>query len=232
MHWCVYARARIPPAYKAVLEWEATGEPRRNLLFVLLGPLWRGAIMTTTITVVLALSFVVLTGFGGITSLAQMAFAGIAGFSLSKIAMNTGIPFPWAPILAALIAAAAARAQPPNDTHESCAGWAAFGECTANAEWMLDHCAKSCHNHARGDGEASEDGGAVGSLLDSLSARIDNSWLRELNAEPGHARHAPNRRARELRSGHYVPVKPTPLPDPVLVACSNRARARQGVRRL
>jgi branched-chain amino acid transport system permease protein len=73
---------------------------------LLLGPLWRGAIMTTTITVVLALSFVVLTGFGGITSLAQMAFAGIAGFSLSKIAMNTGIPFPWAPILAALLAAA------------------------------------------------------------------------------------------------------------------------------
>lgn len=73
---------------------------------LVLGPLWRGAIMTTIITTVLALSFVVLTGFGGITSLAQMAFAGIAGFALSKIAINTGIPFPLAPILAALIAAA------------------------------------------------------------------------------------------------------------------------------
>ena len=72
-------------------------------LFVL-GPLWRGAIMTSTIAVVLALSLVILTGFGGQTSLAQMAFAGVAGFSLSKFAMHWNIPFPIAPILAALVA--------------------------------------------------------------------------------------------------------------------------------
>ena len=70
----------------------------------LLGPLWRGAIMTSAIAVVLALSLVVLTGFGGQTSLAQMAFAGVAGFALSRIATQWGIPFPIAPILAALIA--------------------------------------------------------------------------------------------------------------------------------
>jgi branched-chain amino acid transport system permease protein len=69
-----------------------------------LGPLWRGAIMTTTIGVVLALSLVVLTGFGGQTSLAQMAFAGVAGFALAKIATQWGVPFPFAPILAALVA--------------------------------------------------------------------------------------------------------------------------------
>ncbi|MDA3031597.1 MAG: ABC transporter permease [Actinomycetota bacterium] len=74
-----------------------------GLLFF--GPLWRGAIMTTVIAVVLALSFVVLTGFGGQTSLAQMAFAGIAGFTLSKMAIAWGIPFPLAPLLAALVAA-------------------------------------------------------------------------------------------------------------------------------
>ena len=71
---------------------------------LLLGPLWRGAIMTTTIAAVLALSLVVLTGFGGQTSLAQMAFAGIAGFALSKIAMQWHIPFPLAPIIAAVMA--------------------------------------------------------------------------------------------------------------------------------
>ena len=71
---------------------------------LLLGPLWRGAIMTSTIAAVLALSLVVLTGFGGQTSLAQMAFAGIAGFGLSKLAMNWHIPFPIAPIMAAVIA--------------------------------------------------------------------------------------------------------------------------------
>lgn len=68
---------------------------------VLLGPLWRGAIMTTLIACVFALSFVVLTGFSGQTSLSQMAFAGVAGFALSKLATNWGLPFPVAPLLAA-----------------------------------------------------------------------------------------------------------------------------------
>ena len=71
---------------------------------MVLGPLWRGAIMTTVVAMVLALSLVVLTGFGGQTSLAQMAFAGVGGFALSKIAMNWGVPFPLAPLLAATIA--------------------------------------------------------------------------------------------------------------------------------
>ena len=70
----------------------------------LLDPLWRGAIMTTTIATVLACSLVVLTGFGGQTSLAQMAFAGVAGFALSKLAMRWDVPFPIAPILASTIA--------------------------------------------------------------------------------------------------------------------------------
>ncbi len=72
---------------------------------VFLGPLWRAAIMTTVIATVLALSFVVLSGFAGQTSLAQMAFAGVAGFSLSKLAVAGGVPFPIAPLLAALLAA-------------------------------------------------------------------------------------------------------------------------------
>jgi len=66
------------------------------------GPLWRAAIMTSIIAAVLALSLVVLTGFGGQTSLAQMAFAGIAGFALSKLATTYDVPFPLAPLLAAL----------------------------------------------------------------------------------------------------------------------------------
>lgn len=66
------------------------------------GSLWRAAMMTTIIASVIALSLVVLTGFGGQTSLAQMAFAGIAGFALSKLAMRYDIPFPIAPFLAAI----------------------------------------------------------------------------------------------------------------------------------
>ena len=71
---------------------------------LLLGPLWRGAIMTSAIGIVLALSLVVLTGFGGQTSLAQMAFAGVAAFTLSKLAIEWSIPFPLAPIGASLVA--------------------------------------------------------------------------------------------------------------------------------
>lgn len=73
---------------------------------LVLGPLWRGAIMTSVIATVMALSFVILTGFAGQTSLAQMAFAGIAGFALSKLAMQWDVPFPLAPLLAAGIATA------------------------------------------------------------------------------------------------------------------------------
>ena len=71
---------------------------------LVLSPLWRGAIMTTTIATVLALSLVLLSGFGGQPSLAQLAFAGVAGFALSKLAMQWDIPFPIAPILAATVA--------------------------------------------------------------------------------------------------------------------------------
>lgn len=62
--------------------------------------------MTSAIATVLALSLVVLTGFGGQTSLAQMAFAGVAGFALSRFAVQWGIPFPIAPVMAALVATA------------------------------------------------------------------------------------------------------------------------------
>ncbi len=72
---------------------------------IFLGPLWRAAIMTTVIAAVIALSFVVLTGLGGQTSLAQLAFAGIAGFGLSRLATQWGVPFPLAPLLAAAVAA-------------------------------------------------------------------------------------------------------------------------------
>lgn len=69
-----------------------------------LGPLWRAAIMTTIIAAVMALSFVVLSGFAGQTSLAQMAFAGVAGFALYRFATVWEIPFPFAPLLAVGVA--------------------------------------------------------------------------------------------------------------------------------
>jgi len=59
----------------------------------------------------------------------------------------------------------------------------------------------------------------VGSL-DCLGLRVNSSWTSSLTADPEQKRHAPNKRAREVASGHYVLVRPTPLPDPYLVSYS------------
>ena len=67
---------------------------------------YRSALTTTFIGALLCLSLVVLTGYAGQISLAQMSFAGIAGFFLSGAASDWGLPFPIAPLLAALVAAA------------------------------------------------------------------------------------------------------------------------------
>lgn len=55
-----------------------------------------------------------------------------------------------------------------------------------------------------------------------FSASADHSWLRDLVPDPETAQHEPNRTSRQVRSGHYVRVKPTPLPKPKLVAYSER----------
>jgi len=48
----------------------------------------------------------------------------------------------------------------------------------------------------------------------------DYSWVSQLHADPETEKFAPNRSSREVKSGHYVFVKPTPLPQPELVALS------------
>jgi branched-chain amino acid transport system permease protein len=65
---------------------------------------YRFGLITSMIVALMALSLVVLTGLVGQISLAQAAFAGSAGFALSKV--GTGLPFPL-PLLAAALAATA-----------------------------------------------------------------------------------------------------------------------------
>jgi branched-chain amino acid transport system permease protein len=71
---------------------------------LLLGPDWRLAITNSIIGVVLCLSLVVLTGFVGQISLAQMTLAGVSGFTLAKLAGEHGVPFPIGPLAGALVA--------------------------------------------------------------------------------------------------------------------------------
>lgn len=56
--------------------------------------------------------------------------------------------------------------------------------------------------------------------LDELGARIDNSYVRELEADPEMGRLVPNHQARLVRSGHFVAVSPTALPSPYRVTHS------------
>jgi ABC-type branched-subunit amino acid transport system permease subunit len=65
---------------------------------------YQAAIATSLIFTILALSVVVVTGFIGEISLAQMAFAGVGGFAVSKFAVDLGIPFPLPILLGMLVA--------------------------------------------------------------------------------------------------------------------------------
>jgi ABC-type branched-subunit amino acid transport system permease subunit len=71
------------------------------ILFALQGSL-RAAFMASIITVCMALSLVVLTGYVGQVSLAQMSFAGVGAFTLTHLTSSWHIPFPFSLILGAL----------------------------------------------------------------------------------------------------------------------------------
>ena len=59
--------------------------------------------------------------------------------------------------------------------------------------------------------------------------QVDNSYISELEPDPEQTFYEPNQDAREVVSGHYVLVRPTPLPRPRLVACSPRLLEDLGV---
>src|SRR5690606_27375594 len=63
---------------------------------------YRSAVITSLVFGVISLSLVVVTGYCGQISLAQLTLAGVAGFLLSPLTESWGVPFPIAPLLAAL----------------------------------------------------------------------------------------------------------------------------------
>jgi ABC-type branched-subunit amino acid transport system ATPase component/branched-subunit amino acid ABC-type transport system permease component len=64
----------------------------------------RAAIITTLVLAIIALSQVVVTGFSGQISFAQLTIAGVGAFSLTRIQFQLHVPFPIAPLLAAVFA--------------------------------------------------------------------------------------------------------------------------------
>ncbi len=64
----------------------------------------RVSVITTMILAIIALSLVVVTGYAGQVSLAQLALAGAGAFTLTGLTESWHVPFPFAPLLAALAA--------------------------------------------------------------------------------------------------------------------------------
>jgi ABC-type branched-subunit amino acid transport system ATPase component/ABC-type branched-subunit amino acid transport system permease subunit len=111
-------RGRPLPSRGAIIQQTLGRAPRpRGLLVPLLasaavgvvalgvtGAGIRAAVITSMIMAIIAISTVVVTGYTGQVSLAQLTLAGVGAFTLNRFAEVLGIPFPIAPILAALAA--------------------------------------------------------------------------------------------------------------------------------
>lgn len=76
---------------------------------------------------------------------------------------------------------------------------------------------------------AAASGGGGGGSLGDLASLADHSWLQKLQPDPDAARHSPNKKSREVKSGHWVPVLPSPLPSPRLVKYSPSMAAELGL---
>jgi ABC-type branched-subunit amino acid transport system permease subunit len=74
------------------------------IVLLVLSSVLRFAFISSLTVTCIALSVVVLTGYVGQVSLAQMSLAGIGGFLLGHISTSWGIGFPWSLILAGLCA--------------------------------------------------------------------------------------------------------------------------------
>ena len=74
------------------------------VLLIVLPYGYRQAFMLSLIGIVVCLSLVVITGFVGQVSLAQVTLAGVCGFAVSHLVVDAGIGFPWGPILGSLAA--------------------------------------------------------------------------------------------------------------------------------
>jgi branched-chain amino acid transport system permease protein len=65
---------------------------------------YRQALTLSLIGVVVCLSLVVITGFVGQVSLAQVTLAGVCGFTVSHLIVDAGVGFPWGPIVGSIAA--------------------------------------------------------------------------------------------------------------------------------
>jgi branched-subunit amino acid ABC-type transport system permease component len=96
------------PRPRHPVRWTLIGVGIATTMMVTLGGAWRLALIVSLIATVLALSSVVLTGWVGQISLAQLAIAGIAGFTTARLSADAHIPFPFSALLAITVAVGSA----------------------------------------------------------------------------------------------------------------------------
>jgi len=88
------------PAPRRVAMWTALLGGLAIVGMFTLSTSWRQGIIVTAAYALLTLSVVVITGYVGQISLAQLAFAGVAGFTVIRL-LDNGLPLPIAVVLAA-----------------------------------------------------------------------------------------------------------------------------------
>ena len=101
------AGRQLPPSPtpRHVGAWTAVLAALVGVGLLTFGPSYRQALIISLVYGLLTLSIVVVTGYSGQISLAQMAFAGVAGFTVIRLAEHS-VPFPVDAVLASLVATA------------------------------------------------------------------------------------------------------------------------------
>ena len=99
------AESRLPPSPtpRHVARWALVLSAAVSVGLLTFTASYRQALIVSLVFSLLALSIVVITGYVGQISLAQLAIAGIAGFTAIEVADN-GLPFPLAVLVGTLLA--------------------------------------------------------------------------------------------------------------------------------
>ena len=114
----LFVRGRTLPSRGELVEKRLPIAPRPQRLFAPTGALaalavvllivlpsaFRQALMLSLIGIVVCLSLVVITGYVGQASLAQVTLAGVSGFMVSRAFASWGLELPWGPLLGTVAA--------------------------------------------------------------------------------------------------------------------------------
>jgi ABC-type branched-subunit amino acid transport system ATPase component/branched-subunit amino acid ABC-type transport system permease component len=93
------------PRPRSILAMTVVGSGLGVAALLLTDGSWRSAVIGSFIAGIIGLSLVVVTGYCGQVSAAQMALAGAGAYTLSGLTMSWHVPFPIAPLLAACFCA-------------------------------------------------------------------------------------------------------------------------------